>query len=433
MFLYDLLREIDQIFHGETLSQNDSHTCPRRKSKKLMIVTQNVHICWATCTKVRAFEMDLYSRRNSISIFFEETHKENGFIKCKANHFRAEEYEGQNAPGESESCFFKKIMKDVLRSDRIGDINLCNEWKSKGIDIALCIMTQKRGMKMSEICKDWETIDLNKLTDIVARMGCFEMFELCQEKRWMGGSCDSYVFVSEYASLCGFFDIAEMCMRRGAGGSTNAISFAAEGGYIEIVELCKKWGANSFDKPMYYAAKNGHIEIVKLCKKWGAGNFDRIMCDAAEYGYIEIVELCKEWGAENFDKTMCHAAKYGYVEIVKLCREWGAKDFDKAMRCAAPHEHTEIAKLCREWGANSFDRVMCRAAEHGSVKTVKLCKKWGAKDFDAAMSYATACGRTEIVKLCKKWKKYIKKCCFAQYLSREHVGISFEFEHGCFV
>ena len=309
-------------------------------------------------------EMNPYDRRGSIVGFFEGTHERNGFIKCGANHFCMKKHEKHDTSEEAKTCYFKKIMRDALCSDRIEDINLCNEWENKGIDIALCIMVQKRGMKMNKICKNWKTIDLNELTNIVARMGCSVMFELCRERKWMDGRCVGYNFVLEYAAFCGFLDIAERCKERGAGSFANALACAAGGGNVEIVKLCKEWGAKNFDEAMFFAADLGHMEIVELCKEWGATDFDKAMCAAAECGHIEIVKLCRVWGAKGFDEAMSCAAEYGYIEIVKLCKEWGAKKFGEAMIDAAYDGHIEVVKLCKKWGVENLDEVITIAAEH---------------------------------------------------------------------
>ena len=308
--------------------------------------------------------MNPFDKRGSVAVFFGKARERSKIIKCEANHFRARDCGEQSALRKAsaffrkaEACCFNKIVGDALHSDRIEDINLCNEWKNKGIDIVLCTMIRRRGMKMSEVCKNWETIDLNELTNIVAHRGCLEMLSMCREKQWINVECINYTFVMEYAALCGFLDIVKMCKERGAKKFDNVITFAAESGHIEIVELCKKWGARNTRAAMHRAARSGYIEIVKLCREWGAKNFGEVMCHAASKGHIEIAKLCKEWGAKDFDEAMYYAAKNGRIEIVKLCKKWGARNFDEVMRYATIYEHIEIIKLCKKWGGKNFDAV----------------------------------------------------------------------------
>lgn len=84
------------------------------------------------------------------------------------------------------------------------------------------------------------------------------MFSTCQKRRWVSERCNSYEFVLEYAALCGFLDIVELCKKRGVENYANAFAFAAGGGHIEIVKLCKERGASNFNKAMCWAAEVAH-------------------------------------------------------------------------------------------------------------------------------------------------------------------------------
>ena len=181
--------------------------------------------------------MNLYDKRDTIARCFKRTCGETNSIGCEAYHFCENKNGRRNKNSEeTKTCYFKKIMGNVLCSKRAEDIRLCHEWRNKGIGIALCTMIKRRGMKMNEICGDWKTIDLNKLANIVAHAGCFEMYRIWQEN---SGESDGYECVLEYAALCGCIDIVKICERHGVTNFNRAMTFAAQVGISKLSSCAK--------------------------------------------------------------------------------------------------------------------------------------------------------------------------------------------------
>ena len=372
--------------------------------------------------------MKKFGYKNSITDFFRDIYG-NDFVDCEEYHLCASEIKEikNKRGGETETCCFNEMVINALESRHLEKATIvCDNWKQSSLDIILCLLIRKGVVEANESCGGWETNDWNRLIRNAARMGCLELFKLCEEKKRRTGNHVGYDFVLCYAAFHGFADIVSICKKRGACNLSKAMRQAAKNGHVEIVKLCKEWGANNFEDIICDVGVYGQIEILKLLKEWDVGDLVWALYSAAKHGQIECVKMYKEWGLTNFSVVMQWAAEGGQFEVVDLCKRWGAKSFSRTMVKAAVKGHIEIVKLCKKWGAQDFDDAMCCAARYGHIEIVKLCKTWGATAFHRTLLEAARKGHNGIAELCREWRT--NNLAELRHMEGEQTYLGFQFE-----
>ena len=222
--------------------------------------------------------MDIYDKRNSTDDFLREFCGD--APECLSNHHHIDNALPRN-PSEQEVCCFNKVMNNISQTQPMIAATMCDDWVNCGLDVVLCFMIESGNIDPGEIYEAQKTDDLNEITEKVARIGCLEMFKICEGETQRGRHAN-YDFVLCCAARHGFVDIFMLCEKRGAVDFGSAMCVAAEGGHDNIAKMCKKRGAHKFNDAMSFASNKGHIEVTRLCKEWGANNFSCPAIRAAE-------------------------------------------------------------------------------------------------------------------------------------------------------
>lgn len=169
---------------------------------------------------------------------------EDEVFACEGNHYHTEELErNDNGSKKLGACCFNKMLNNVSQNDRAKAVSLCKVWRTNGIDLILCSMLQNKNVEIINAYKEWGISDPDRLTNIVGRIGCLEIYRLCEERKQRESEKhEAYCFLLQHAAFFGVTDIFNVRKERGANNFDAAMHDAARADTLRLPSCAESGG-----------------------------------------------------------------------------------------------------------------------------------------------------------------------------------------------